>query len=133
MAVIKWRDSYNTGIEAVDEEHKKLVDLIEAMHTSIRDDEPKKTVERVLAEIAEYTQTHFHNEEALMEEKEYPELEAHKSQHQSLIEEVGEYKDRLRNDFPGSRQELYRFLREWLINHIMESDKAFGVYISEED
>lgn len=131
MAVIKWRDSYNTGIDAVDEEHKKLVDLIEAMYTSIRDKEPKETVEKVLGEIVEYTQIHFNNEEALMEEKEYPELEAHKAQHRSLIEEVGEYKDRLVNDFPDGRQELYRFLREWLVNHIMESDKAFGAYVQQ--
>ncbi|BHH85938.1 bacteriohemerythrin [Desulforhopalus sp. 52FAK] len=132
MAVIKWRDSYSTGIEVVDDEHKKLVDLIEAMYTSIRDKEPKETVERVLTEIVEYTQTHFNNEEALMEEKEYPDLETHKAEHQNLIEEVGEYKDRLLNDFPDGRQELYRFLREWLINHIMESDKAFGAYVSEQ-
>ena len=131
MAVIKWRDSYNTGIDTVDEEHKKLVDLIEAMYTSIRDKEPKEAVEKVLTEIVEYTQIHFNNEEALMEEKEYPALEAHKTEHQSLIDEVGEYKERLLADFPDGRQELYRFLREWLVSHIMDSDKAFGVYASE--
>lgn len=128
MAVIKWRDSYDTGIEAVDEEHRKLVDLIEAMYRSIRDKEPKETVERVLTEIVEYTQTHFANEEALMEETLYPSLADHRQEHQNLIKEVGEYSERLTSNFPDGRQELYKFLREWLLNHIMESDKAFGEF-----
>lgn len=131
MAVIKWRDSYDTGIDTVDQEHRKLVDQIEAMHKCIRDKEPKETVEKVLSEIVKYTHTHFSNEEALMEEKGYPLLEEHKGLHQGLIAEVGEYKERLLKDFPDGRQELYRFLREWLINHILESDKAFGTYVSE--
>lgn len=130
MAVIKWRDSYDTGIKAVDEEHRKLVDQIEAMYKCIRDKEPQETVERVLTEIVEYTQTHFSNEESLMEEKEYPGVEEHRAQHLSLIAEVGEYKERLLQNFPDGRQELYRFLREWLINHIMESDKAFGDFVT---
>jgi len=107
------------------------VQLIEAMYTSIRDQEPKETVEGVITDIVEYTQTHFNNEEALMTDKEHPSLEVHKSEHQKLIKEVGEYKDRLLSDFPDGRQELYRFLREWLINHIMESDKAFGAFVAE--
>jgi hemerythrin len=130
MAVIKWRDSYSTGIDAVDEEHKKLIDLIEAMHTSIRDKEPKETVEKVLAEVVEYTKTHFSNEEALMQDTLYTAVDEHIIEHQKLIKEVGEYRERLLNDFPDGRQELYRFLREWLINHILESDKKFGAYIS---
>ena len=66
MAVIRWRDTYDTGVKAVDLEHRKLVELIEAMHTSIRDNEPKETVEQVINEIVEYTQDHFKNEESLM-------------------------------------------------------------------
>lgn len=131
MAVIKWRDSYNTGNDAVDQGHKKLVALIEAMHKNIRDKEAKETVEKELTEIVEYTQTHFNNEEALMEEKLYPSLTDHKSEHQSFIKEVAGYKERLLKDFPDGRQGLYRFLREWLINHILESDKKFAAYASE--
>ncbi len=131
MAVIKWRNSYNTGNDAVDQEHKKLVDLIEAMHKSNRDKEPKETVEKVLTEIVEYTQTHFNNEEALIEDKLYPSLDDHKSEHKSFIKKVAEYKERLLKDFPDGRQELYRFLREWLVDHILDSDKKFAAYANE--
>jgi len=130
MAVIRWRDTYDTGVEAVDLEHRKLVELIEAMHTSIRDDEPKETVEQVINEIVEYTQDHFKNEESLMQNEQYPKLDEHKIEHRTLIEEVAVFKERLLNDFPDGRQDFYRFLREWLINHILDSDKKFGVYVS---
>lgn len=131
MAVIKWRDSYNTGIEAVDLEHRKLVDLIEAMYTNVRDKEPKDAVEKVVNEIAGYTQEHFTNEEMLMKKEQYPQLDDHKKEHQNLIEEVAVFKERLLKNFPDGREDFYRFLREWLINHILESDKKFGVYVIE--
>lgn len=130
MTVIKWRDSYETGVEAVDNEHRKLVNLIAAMYVSLRDKEPQETVEKVLNEIVEYTQTHFVNEEALMEEALYPTIADHKKEHQDLIEEVSEYQQRLMSDFPDGRQDLYKFLRDWLINHIMDSDKAFGEFVA---
>lgn len=130
MAVIRWRDTYDTGVEAVDLEHRKLVELIEAMHTSIRDNEPKGTVEQVINEIVEYTQDHFKNEESLMQNEQYPELDEHKIEHRTLIEEVAAFKERLLNNFPDGRQDFYRFLREWLINHILDSDKKFGAYVS---
>jgi hemerythrin len=131
MAVIKWRDSYNTGVEAVDLEHRKLVTLIEAMHTSIRDKEPKDSIERVVNEIVDYTQSHFVNEELLMHNEQYPQFADHKVEHQNLIEEVDVFKERLLSNFPDGRQDLYRFLREWLINHILESDKKFAAYVAE--
>ena len=131
MAVIKWRDSYNTGVEAVDLEHRKLVTLIEAMHTSIRDKEPKDAIERVVNEIVDYTQSHFVNEELLMQNEQYPQFADHKVEHQNLIEEVEIFKERLLSNFPDGRQDLYRFLREWLINHILESDKKFAAYVAE--
>lgn len=131
MAVIRWRDTYETGVAAVDTEHRKLVELIEAMHTSIRDKEPKETVAQVIKELVEYTQDHFKNEETLMQNVQYPEIDEHKVEHQILIEEVAVYKERLLDSFPEVRQDFYRFLREWLINHILESDKKFGAYVSD--
>lgn len=131
MAVIKWRDSYNTGIEAVDLEHRKLVELVEVMHTSVRDKEPKDVVEKVITEIAEYTQYHFTNEEMLMEKEHYPQFDEHKTEHQKLIQEVSTFKERLLSNFPDGREDFYHFLREWLINHILDSDKKFGTYVAQ--
>ena len=131
MAVIKWRDSYNTGIEAIDLEHRKLVELIEAMYTNVRDKEPKEAVEKVINEIVNYTQNHFSNEEMLMQNEQYPSLDNHKKEHQNLIHEVAAFKERLLNSYPDGRKEFYHFLRDWLINHILDSDKKFGDYMVE--
>ena len=131
MAVIKWRDSYNTGIEAVDLEHRKLVELIEAMYINVRDKKPKEAVEKVMKEIVDYTQNHFTNEDSLMQNAQYPELDAHKTEHQNLIDEVAVFQDRLLNNFPDGREDLYHFLREWLINHILDSDKKFADYMAD--
>ncbi len=51
-------------------------------------------------------------------------------EHRTLVEEVGVVKGRRLNNFPDGRQDFYRFLREWLINHILDSDKKFGAYVA---
>ena len=84
----------------------------------------------MINEIVEYIQDHFKNEEALMQNEQYPELDEHKIEHRTLIEEVAVFKERLLNNFFDGRQDFYRFLREWLLNHILESDKKFGAYVS---
>lgn len=129
MAIIKWRDSYNTGIEKVDQEHKKIVDLIEQMHCVIRDKGGLEDVTKVLDAVVEYTQNHFVSEEELMQELEYDGYVEHKAEHEKLIEDVGIFKEKITSS-PEGVQEFYRFLREWLVDHIMDSDKKFGEFVT---
>lgn len=130
MAIIKWRDSYNTGINNVDEEHKKLVALIENMHCVIRDKGGKEEIENVLNRVVEYTQSHFANEEKMMQELQYDKFPDHKIEHEKLVKDVGVFKEKLLSNFPEGSHEFYHFLREWLIDHILDSDKAFGNFYS---
>ncbi len=129
MAIIKWRDSYNTGVEQMDQEHRQLVELIEVMHTAIRDGAEKEKVEEALGTITQYTIDHFANEEKLMSTHDYPDAALHISEHEKLKEDAGKFKQQLEESFPDGTQEFYRFLREWLINHILDDDKKFAEFL----
>ena len=133
MAVIKWRDSYNTGVGIMDKEHKQLVDLIETMHEAIRDGATIETVGKVLTEMAEYTDVHFRTEEKLMEEYNYPDIDSHKKEHKKLIKEAESFSKKLAEHYPDGLQEFYKFLREWLVNHILDVDKKLGEFLLHPD
>ena len=90
---------------------------------------------RLLAELKDYTEVHFHDEEALMERIHYPELDAQKRAHTAFVERLVEIDLSELDDMDDNQQEylidLIQFLAGWLINHILGSDKKIGEYMRE--
>jgi hemerythrin-like metal-binding protein len=129
MSFIKWRDSYNTGVEQFDQEHRKLVELIDTMYHAVRDKSDAAVIVQVWRDLMAYTSSHFTNEEQAMAAASYPELEAHRREHARLKEQAEGFRARIEGNAPGAATELYHFLREWLIKHIQESDHKYGPYL----
>jgi len=130
MAVIKWRESYNTGVDQFDQEHHKLVELINGMFEATRDKSELKTVEKLLDELVAYTGYHFDNEEKAMESVDYPGFAEHKKEHDKLKAEAVNFKTKLAEDLENGTRNLYRFLREWLTEHILECDMKYREHLS---
>jgi hemerythrin-like metal-binding protein len=126
MTVIKWRDSFNTGVAQFDREHHKLVELIDVMFGAVRDGSGKEVAEKACAELVAYTIYHFDNEEQAMAAAHFPELEEHKTEHARLKQEAQSFQTRINTSFPDGATELYHFLRDWLVNHIQDCDKKYG-------
>lgn len=129
MAVIKWREGYNTGVPQFDDEHHKIVELIDRMFTAIRDKSGKEVIEKACHDVVAYTGYHFDNEEQAMRAVAYPELDEHIAEHNRLKAEALKFNEIIHNNFPEGTNEFYRFLRDWLVNHIQECDKKYGQYL----
>jgi len=128
MSFIKWRDSFNTGVEQFDQEHHKLVELIDMMYHAIRDKSGKNITAKAWSDLMAYTASHFAHEEDAMALVSYPELEAHKVEHARLKERAESFRARIDDNDSDAAIELYHFLREWLVNHIQECDQKYGSY-----
>ncbi len=133
MVLIKWRESYSVGVEQFDKEHKVLVDLINDIYIIVRNHirdtpwsiEDQTVLEKDIADLVEYTQAHFRSEEEAMRKSAFPLLEEHKNIHAELEEEVLVFKERVKEGKEGIVSDLYLFLRDWLINHILEEDMKY--------
>jgi hemerythrin-like metal-binding protein len=132
MPLIKWRDSYSVGVERFDEEHKQLVELINEMFEMVRDKKSVNHLQDAIAKLIEYTRIHFADEEEAMEEVEYPHLEEHREIHANLLRQVLEFQEELRSGREELKMDLYKFLREWLMNHILDEDMKYSTYLSQE-
>jgi hemerythrin len=130
MALIKWRESYSTGVEQFDKEHHKIIELINAMFELIRDKSDMETVEKLLDELLMYTQYHFDNEEKAMEETNYPGLVEHRDEHEKLKTEAVNFKSQLKEDSENGTKNFYHFLRDWLTKHILECDMKYAKHFS---
>ncbi len=129
MALIKWRDSYDTGVKQFDDEHHKIVELISTLFVALRDKSSKEIVVKVSNELISYTEYHFANEEESMRSAKYPDVEEHIAEHVRLKRDVLEFESTINNEFPKGTSELYRFLREWLVEHIQSMDKKYAQFL----
>lgn len=125
MPLIKWRDSYSVGVAKFDLEHKVLVELINNIYSIIRNGDDQVIPEYEVAELISYTQAHFKGEEEAMEACGYEFSEEHKKIHAELEVEVLKFKEQLENFSDRVVSDLYLFLRNWLLNHILEEDMKY--------
>ena len=126
--VFQWSDEFSVNIEEVDEQHRTLVGLVNDLHVAIREHRGKTASRKVLDRLAEYTRTHFMLEESLMRLTRYPGFDVHRQQHEDLIAQVQSLQYKLHHENAAITFELLNFLRKWLIQHILESDKRFGAF-----
>jgi hemerythrin len=130
MSVIVWSEQLSVGIESIDEQHKVLIGMINSLNTAMAQGEANMMIGDILMGLTAYTRHHFSYEEELFGQYEYPNSIEHKRQHSELIEQISALKDQFELDLSGSiGLEIMQFLKNWLTNHIMKTDKAYSEYL----
>jgi hemerythrin len=124
-------DAYKTGIRFVDEEHKKLFEIIkqtnDAIHAELLHDKYDVII-GIVNQLKEYTIKHFSDEEAYMERIHYEGLPLQRIAHTAFVDRLNEIDlDDMDDNQQQYLEELIDFLLEWLINHIQKMDKKIPV------
>ena len=126
---IKWKPEYDLGIESIDQQHRRLVGLINSLQTAVDYSTGEEFERKALDELVDYTRTHFRYEEGLMEQNGYPEFEPHRCEHERMIARVEDVLEAYRQDQEGAMQNAIEFLKAWLINHINGTDKQYSKFL----
>ncbi len=121
-----WKDEYSVGIKAMDNDHKKLLNLINQLQTAVDYYTGKEFEQKALDELVDYTKTHFKREENLLKENDYADIEAHKKQHENFINKINESVEQYKNSADATIIDTLEFLKVWLIKHINGTDKEYG-------
>ncbi|MBF0370173.1 MAG: hemerythrin family protein [Magnetococcales bacterium] len=124
----QWNPAWNVGIGVIDEDHKRLIGII----NRLRDAQMKTTmVRQLLPALIAYTATHFNRERKLLEKAGYPRVEEHIVEHQFFIKRLSIIKREMESlSDPKLPKEVETFLFEWLYQHIMIEDKQFGLFLN---
>lgn len=120
---MKWVPDYNTGIDVIDDQHKRILDLINQID-EVSDGANRAQIKQVLDNIMDYTQSHFTFEESLQEEAGYQYRVPHKRVHDLFIKQIEAYRDRFEQG-QSIENELNEVLSKWLINHIQHDDADY--------
>ena len=117
-------------MHSIDQEHKKLIDLLNELHDGTRREPRQGQARPVLDGLITYTATHFRTEEKYFAQINYPDTAAHKKEHENLTSQVLEVQKRFKSGETGTlSMEVMNFLKRWLITHIQGSDKKYGPHL----
>lgn len=119
-------EKYFTGIPFVDEEHRKLFEIIEAANDVIHNDflyDKYDQITNILEELLEYTKYHFTDEEIYMDSIGYEGLELQKKAHAMFIQKIEDVNlDDVDDNQDDYLMGILDFLLNWLANHILKLD-----------
>ena len=132
MDLLIWSNHYSVSVDVIDEQHKKLMGLCNKLHRLIENKDADSKVQEVLSELVDYTLYHFQTEEELFSKVCYPHAKGHKAHHEKLVKEVSGVVERFNNGDTSIKETLMVFLTDWLKDHILKEDKAFGKFLSDQ-
>ncbi len=126
---VTWKDEYSVGIESIDNDHRKLLNLINQLQTAVYYQTGRQFEQEALKALVDYTKTHFDREEKLMSDHDYPGFENHQFEHHKMIVKVEQFVTTYQKEGHKVIKDIAEFLRHWLINHINKTDKAYSSYL----
>lgn len=131
MESIVWKSDYDTGIKEIDEQHRKLVDLLHDLQEVAFSSSSNGDIGTRLLAFIKYMKVHLKDEESLMRRIAYSDYELHKQQHTQLISQFVSLLQKLKSGDELTPTALIEFMRHWLINHIEDEDSKIGVELRE--
>lgn len=118
-----WVPEYNTGIDVIDDQHRRILDYINEIDEMSQNMDRART-RQILDNIIDYTQSHFTFEESLQEEAGYKYRIPHKRVHDLFIKKIELYREQFEQG-QAIEAELHEVLAKWLINHIQHDDADY--------
>lgn len=131
----EFKDEYRTGIQQIDEEHKKLFEIAEQAY-QLKNEEfmPDKYdhIRHILEQLIEYTDTHFKHEEEYMQSIGYKQMFMQKVQHDALRKQMAEWDlDAIDENQDETIDKILHIVTDWLAEHILGYDKQIGEAVNQ--
>jgi hemerythrin-like metal-binding protein len=128
--LVTWSNKLTVGVKVIDEQHMELIELVNQLSDAMYSGRGQKILGQTLTELEEYVLYHFDTEEQLMLTHKYSESAAHKSDHGLFTETVKRFRYNFDFGHLVVPTEMLFFLREWIVVHIMKTDRELGLALN---
>ena len=126
MPLFSWKTEYSVNDAVLDNDHKKLFDLLNAAYECVMNSEEVECVLPIIDELSEYTRYHFSAEEQYMREKGFQEIDDHIAKHREFSHKVVTLRTRYHDSNLEVAKELIVILGEWLLGHVLKDDMKYS-------
>ncbi len=132
MSLMTWNESMSVGVAQFDEEHKKLIALINELFEAVQAGRGRQAMGGVLDELVDYTNTHFSHEEYQLRTMGFPGYEDHRREHEILGKQVLDIQRKYHSGTTHMlSMELLNFLKKWLTEHIKGVDSLYVSFVND--
>ena len=131
MNKIVWKDEFSVGVEALDRQHRQIIEVINSLIDKPRIFFRSQNVSSALMDLTNYVSEHFLLEERLLQENGYPALLEHSKRRTLYSQRITDF---CKDSFGGKSEvpdELMAFLADWWTNHILHEDMKYKAFFEE--
>ena len=132
MALVEWNADLELGIDEFDEQHKKLVGMINDLNDAMSAGQGQDQLGMILTKLADYTSYHFSSEEKYFDQSDYPEAAGHRRAHKEFINQINDYQMEFDAGQLLLSMKVMNFLSDWLVAHIQGIDRQYVPYIKKD-
>lgn len=132
MPFLDFSEQLKVGFALIDDDHKILIDQINMLAESLAQGDDQDAIGSVLNVLVDYTEFHFGREQKLMEQTGYDLSPGHLREHAVLVKQVSEMSRRYQAG-EATAKDLMNFLKVWITQHILKSDKALAQHLLSHD
>ena len=122
MKYLRWREEFSIGVDSVDFEHQNLMDMINLIYAELDDRCDTEQIKQTLGEVHAEISAHFALEERIMRQAGYEEFDAHKDDHENLLDQIRAMMDAIEFDPEHALDVLSEQLADWFSRHFVTFD-----------
>lgn len=129
MEFFNWAPGMSVGVKACDEDHRKLIGILNRLYEAMKRGEGKSLLEKTLGQLVDYTKFHFAREEKFFDQTGYQAVD-HKREHRELLKQAEQLQSRYIAGESALSIETLDFLKGWLSIHIQGTDKKYSRHLN---
>ncbi len=122
MKYLHWTEKFSVGVDSVDYEHQNLMDMINMIYAELDDRRDIAKIKQMVSEVHSEISAHFALEERIMRLADYDEFDAHKNDHEELLDQIRTTMDAIEDDPEPALNMLSEQLADWFSRHFATFD-----------
>ena len=131
MDLIKWRKEFSVGVKELDNQHKKIIKILNQIFTLHEKGKDEKQMGKIISNLYEYIKDHFRIEEEYMVKYNYPGYDKQKEEHNRFIDRFSEFQREFLKGHRLTAINLFNFVWDWFSQHILKLDKLYSPFLKE--